>query len=132
MNSLTVEFTTILHSKIDQDFSNDGPLLLFTMCNHIHRNHLAFIESIKNKNRMATLAEFKNNVQGFLSFLQDNLRLITSAGVDKMDHTDLVPHILLQLRTTTIPVFQQSVLTWQHEYMKNIEAYPVISRKFGR
>ncbi len=66
-----------------------------------------------------TLAEFKNDVQGFLGFLQDNLRLITSAGVDKMDHTDLVPHILLQLRTTTIPLFQQSVLTWQHEYMEN-------------
>jgi hypothetical protein len=119
MNSLTTDFATILHSRIDQDYSNDGPLLLFTMCNHIHRNHLAFVESIKNKIRMATLAEFQNDVQAFLRFLQDNLRLITSAGADKKDHTDLVPHILLQLRTTTIPVFQQSVLTWQHEYMEN-------------
>jgi hypothetical protein len=119
MNSLTTDFATILHSRIDQDYSNDGPLLLFTMCNHIHRNHLAFVESIKNKIRLAMLAEFKNDVQVFLRFLQDNLRLITSAGADKMDHNDLVPHILLQLRTTTIPVFQQSVLTWQREYMEN-------------
>jgi hypothetical protein len=119
MNSLSTEFATILHSRIDQDFSTDGPLLLFTMCNHIHRNHLAFVESIKNKIRMATLADFKNDVQGFLIFLQDNLRLITSAGADKTDHTDLVPHILLQLRMTMIPIFQQSVLTWQREYMEN-------------
>jgi hypothetical protein len=34
-------------------------------------------------------------------------------------HTDLVPHILIQLRTTTIPVFQQLVLTRQREYMEN-------------
>jgi hypothetical protein len=119
MNSLTTDFATILHSRIDQDYSNDGPLLLITMCNHIHRNHLAFVESIKNKIRMATLTEFNNDVQVFLRFLQDNLRLITSAGANKADHTDLVPHILLQLRTTTIPIFQQSVLNWQREYMEN-------------
>jgi hypothetical protein len=119
MNSLTPEFATLLHSRIDLDYSTDGPLLLFTMCNHIHRNHLAFVESIKNKIRLATLGEFKNNVQEFLRFLQDNLRLITSTGEDTTAHTDLVPHILLQLRTTTIPVFQQSVLTWQREYMEN-------------
>jgi hypothetical protein len=68
---------------------------------------------------MATLAEFKNGVQDFLRFLQDNLRLITSTGADTTNHTDLVPHILLQLRTTSIPVFQQSVLQWQREYMEN-------------
>lgn len=44
MNALMTEFTTNLHSRIDQDFSTDGPLLLFTMCNHIHRNHLAFVD----------------------------------------------------------------------------------------
>ncbi len=34
-------------------------------------------------------------------------------------HNDLIPHILLQLRTTTIPVFQQSILKWQREYMES-------------
>jgi hypothetical protein len=82
MNSLTSEFATLLHSRIDLDYSTDGLLLLFTMCNHIHQNHLAFVESIKNKIRMATLGEFKNNVQEFHRFLQDNLRLITSTGDD--------------------------------------------------
>lgn len=70
MNSLTPDFATLLHSRTDLDYSTDGPLLLFTMCNHIHRNHLAFIESIKNKIRLATLGEFKNNVKSFSIFFK--------------------------------------------------------------
>jgi hypothetical protein len=70
MNSLTPDFATLLHSRIDLDYSTDGPLLLFTMCNHIHRNHLAFIKSIKNKIRLATLGEFKNNVKSFSIFFK--------------------------------------------------------------
>jgi hypothetical protein len=119
MNSITPDFATLLHSRIDQNYSSDGPLLLFTMCNHIHRNHLAFVESIKNKIRLSTLAEFKQDVPSFLRFLQNNLRLITSTGASNTDNNDLIPHILLQLRSTTIPIFQQSVLKWQRNYMEN-------------
>lgn len=119
MNSITPDFATLLHSRIDQQYSSDGPLLLFTMCNHIHRNHLAFIESIKNKIRLTTLTEFKQDVPSFLRFLQDNLRLITSTGASDTAHNDLIPHILSQLRSTTIPIFQQSVLQWQRNYMEN-------------
>jgi hypothetical protein len=119
MNSLTSEFAALIHSRIDPKYSTDGPTLLFTMCFHIHRNHLAFIESIKNKIRLSTLQEFKNDVPSFLRFLQDNLRLITSTGASDTAHNDLIPHILLQLRTTTIPLFQQSVLKWQRNYMEN-------------
>jgi hypothetical protein len=119
MNSLTPEFAALLHSRIDPTYSTDGPTLLFTMCFHIHRNHIAFVESIKNKIRLSTLSEFKNDVPSFLRFLQDNLRLITSTGATDNTNNDLIPHILLQLRTTTIPLFQQSVLKWQRKYMEN-------------
>jgi hypothetical protein len=118
-NSLTADFAALLHSHIDPNYSTDGPTLLFTMCNHIHRNHLAFVESIKNKIRLATLSEYKNDVPTFLRYLQDNLRLITSTGANDSSHNDLIPHILLQLRSTTIPLFQQSVLKWQREYMES-------------
>jgi hypothetical protein len=118
-NSLTADFAALLHSRIDPSYSIDGPTLLFTMCNHIHRNHLAFVESIKNKIRLATLSEYKNDVPTFLRYLQDNLRLITSTGTADNSHNDLIPHILLQLRSTTIPLFQQSVLKWQREYMES-------------
>ena len=119
MNSLTNDFALLLHSCIDQKYSADGPTLLYTMRSHIHRNHLAFVESIKNKIRLSALAEFKQDVPSFLWFLQNNLRLITSTGASDTANNDLIPHILLQLRSTTIPIFQQSVLQWQRNYMEN-------------
>ncbi len=90
MNSLTTDFVALLHSRIDQKYSTDGPTLLFTMCFHLHRNHLAFLESIKNKIRLSTLVEFKNDVPSFLRFLQDNLHLITSTGAADNANNDLI------------------------------------------
>jgi hypothetical protein len=50
----------------------DGPLLFIAMCNRIHRNHLAFIESIKHKIDVDT------------------------------SHNDLIPHILKLRNTTIL------------------------------
>jgi isopenicillin N synthase-like dioxygenase len=36
-----------------------------------------------------------------------------------MAHNDLLPHMLMQLWNTTIPLFQQTVLKWQRNYMEN-------------
>jgi hypothetical protein len=80
-----------------------GPLLLHTMYQHIHQNHLAFIESIENKIRLSSLPDFKHNVPEYLWFLGDNLKHITSTGSNEDEHNDLIPHILLQLNT--LPTF---------------------------
>jgi hypothetical protein len=69
---------------------------------------------------MSTLVTFNNDVPKYLRFLQDNLKLISSTGAAENTHKDLNPHILLQLRSTTIPVFQHSVLKWQREYFENV------------
>jgi hypothetical protein len=45
--------------------------------------------------------------------------VITSTGDAEDAHNDLIPHIFLQLRHTTIPMFQQAVLRWQRKYMEN-------------
>jgi hypothetical protein len=119
MNSLTPEFSALLHSRIDPNYCCDGPLLLFTMCQNIHRNHLAFVESVKHKIRSSTLSDYSNDIQAYLRFLQNNLKLISSTGADASAHNDLIPHILKQLRSTTIPLFQQSVLKWQRDYFEN-------------
>jgi hypothetical protein len=119
MNSITPDYATLLQSRIDPAYSLEGLLLFFTMCAHIHRNHLVFVESIKTKIRASSLIEFKDDVQNFLRFLQDNLHLITSTGASENEHKDLIPHILLQLCTTKIPIFQQSVLKWHRKYMEN-------------
>jgi hypothetical protein len=119
MNSLTSDFAALLHTRIDSTYCSDGPLLLHTLCQHIHRNHRAFVESIKSKIRSSTLPEHNNDVPKYLRFLGENLKLISSTGVQEHDHDDLIPHIFLQLRTTTIPIFQQSILKWQREYFEN-------------
>lgn len=75
LNSLTPTFAATLHSRIDQKYSSDGPLLLVTMCNHVHRNHLAFVESVKHKLRTTTLQDHNNDVPKYLQFLQDNTHL---------------------------------------------------------
>jgi hypothetical protein len=116
LNSLTPEFASIVFSRIDSKYCTDGPLILFTICQHLHRNHLAFVESIKTKIRAKTLMEFNNDVPNYLRFLSDHLKLISSTGSGDGDHNDLIQHILMQLRGTTILLFQQSVLKWQRDY----------------
>jgi len=110
MNSITPDFAALLHSRIDSQYCSDGALLLHTMCQQIHRNHLAFVESIKTKIRASGLTEFNNDIPKYLRFLNSNLKLISSTGPNEKEHNDLIPHILNQLRGTTIPVFQQSIL----------------------
>jgi hypothetical protein len=44
MNSLTPEFAAVLHSRINPNYCSDGPLLLYTMCQNIHRTHLALVQ----------------------------------------------------------------------------------------
>jgi hypothetical protein len=117
-NSMSNVFLTILYSRIDPKYSMDGPLLLHTMCHHIHRNHTAFVESIKVKIRQSTLAEHKDDMAVFLQFLQNNLHLITSTGATDTNNNDLVPHILTQLCCSKIPIFQQTILKWHRKYME--------------
>ena len=78
-----------------------------------------FVEAVKNKIRTSTLAEHKNDIPGYQRFLTNNLRVITSMGVADNVHNDLIPHIFLQLRTTTIPIFQPTIIKWQRNYMES-------------
>ena len=119
MNSLTQEFAALLHTRIDIKYCSDGALLLHTMCQHIHRNHLAFVKSIKSKIRSSQLTDFNNDVPKFLRYLHSNLWPISSTDLKDKEQSDLIPHILHQLRGTTMPIFQQSVLKWQREYFEN-------------
>jgi hypothetical protein len=80
---------------------------------------LRFVESIKHKIRLSTLGEHSNDVAAYLRFLQNNLRIITSTGDADTAHNDLLPHIFMKLQNTTIPLFQQKILTWQCNYMEN-------------
>jgi hypothetical protein len=105
-------------------YSADGPLLLQTMCTHINMNHTAFVESIKNTIHLTTFQEHKDNVLSFFRSLQDTLWLISSTGEKDTANNDLISHILLQLQCTKIPLFQQAVLCYHHEYMEGKLEHP--------
>ena len=63
--------------------------------------------------------DHKNDVSVYLRLLQDNLSIITATGDADNINNDFLPHIFMQLHLTTIPLFQQRVLTWQPKYMEN-------------
>ena len=109
LNSLIPEFAATLHSRTEQKYSLDGPLLFITLCQHIYRKHLTFLESIKHIICIITLAGHANNITDCLKFLQDNMRIITATGDEDMAHNDLLPHILMQLRNTTILLLMHQV-----------------------
>lgn len=117
-NSLTNEFLTLLYSRINPVYSANNALLLHTMCTCIHRNHIAFVESIKNSIHLSALQESKDDVTLYLCSLQNNLRLISSASESDESNNDLIPHILMQLQCTKTPIFQQSVLKWHRECLE--------------
>jgi hypothetical protein len=73
MNSLMPEFTALLYSCLDSQYSLDGQLIFVMLCNHIHRNHLAFVEVVKNKIQTSCLEEPKNDISIYLRFLTNNL-----------------------------------------------------------
>jgi hypothetical protein len=117
-NSLSQEFLATLLGRFDKAYCNDGPLLLHTMCQHIHRTHLVFTESIKNQIRNTGLEFFKMDVVKYLEFVRSNLRLITSTGDNSNEHKDLNLHLLNELRISTIPQFQSKILKWQKKYLE--------------
>jgi len=96
----------------------DGPLLLHNMCHHIHRNHIAFMESMKDKIRTTTITKHQDDMAALLCFLQNNLYLISSTGATDTSNNDLLPHILNQLGRSKTPLFQQAILKWHCKYME--------------
>ncbi len=67
MASITDTFSITTINRVPQNLRKDGPLLLWTVCNHIHRNNIAFIETIKTKIRNATPTQFGDDVDNMWS-----------------------------------------------------------------
>jgi hypothetical protein len=42
-----------------------------------------------------------------------------STGDADTVHSDLIPHIFMQLQNAIIPLFQQKILMWQRNYMES-------------
>jgi len=119
LKSLTDDFSITIVNRIPTALCNDGPLFLWTICHHFHRNNVAFVESTKHRIRSATLANFSNDPCAYILHIKDNLRLITLNDGASSDHNDLLIHLFTQLTSAPIKAFAE----WaQKLYVDYLEA----------
>jgi hypothetical protein len=118
LNSITNNFAATIINRIHHDLRNDGPLILWTICNNMHRNNVAFIETIKAKIQTATLTEFGDDIEKYIIHIKNNLRLITSTDDHSREHNDIIIYNFQQLSLSTIPLFQESIQKWHIKYLE--------------
>jgi hypothetical protein len=118
LSSVTDDFCITIINRVPQDYRNDGPLLLWIICNNIHRNNIAFVESIKRKIRDSTISQFGDDVPKYILHLKDNLRLITSSDNSNTQHNDLITYLFHQLQQCNVPLFKEAIDKWHIEYLE--------------
>ncbi len=117
LGSITEMFSITIIDRINPALHNDGPLILWTICQHTYRINIAFIEKIKMSVRSAMLMQFDNDIQHYI-FLRDNLHLITSASESNQTHMDLLTYIFNMLTTSSITPFKEEVQKWHITYLE--------------
>jgi hypothetical protein len=116
--SLTKEFCiTVLH-RIKTSYRNDGVMILWTICNNVHRSNIAFTETVKAKLRNMALANF-DSIDKYLIATKDNLSLIISPdAADQTKHNDLLIYLFTQLRECTVAPFKQYIARLHVQYLE--------------
>jgi hypothetical protein len=110
LGSLTDDFCLTIIHRIPQQYRKDGAVILWTICNNIHRNNVAFFETIKGKIRDSTLNSFNDNVSKYIMHIRDNLTLITSSDdTTAAEHNDLIIHLFHQLKQSSVPLFRDAI-----------------------
>jgi len=110
--SLTDDFALLINTRLDPSLRNDGPLILWSICHHIHQNNVAFVESKKQKIRQATLLQFGDDISKYITYVRDTLHLITAADDDMTVHKDLLTHIFTTLSSSSVTHFKYAVQKW--------------------
>jgi hypothetical protein len=105
LSSLTDDFEFTITNRIDTSLRNDGPYILWMICYNIHRINVAFTESIKTTIHEATLLQFDGDARKYVEHVHNNLHLITHSSTPQTSHNDLLPQILTQLCSSTVPAF---------------------------
>ncbi len=94
---LLILFCLPIINIIPQDHCRDGVVVLWAICNNIHRNNAAFIETIKGKVRDFTLTFFSDDVSQYIMHIWENLTLIASTNdTITAEHNDLIFHLFHQ------------------------------------
>jgi hypothetical protein len=96
--SISNELTMTLMNHIPTAYHNDGTYMLWAITNNIYRNNITFVESIREKIAMATLAGHDNDVERYLIFIKNNLCMINAKPSSGKKFNGLITYILHQLR----------------------------------
>jgi hypothetical protein len=102
LGSVTDDFCILIINRIPQEYRNDGPLILWIICNNVHRNNVAFVETIKCN----------------ILHIKDNLRLITSTDGTTTEHNDLIIYLFQQLKLSPITLFKEAVDKLHIQYLE--------------
>jgi hypothetical protein len=84
----------------------------------MHRNNIAFVESIKRKIRDSTLSQFGDDVSKYILNIKDNLQLITTSDANTPPHNDLLIYLFTQLRLWKVPLFKEEINAWRITYLE--------------
>jgi hypothetical protein len=76
--SISLDLALTLINHIPTTYCNNGTYLLWTLSNIIYRNNITFIESIREKIVNTTVVHHQNDVEKYLIFIKNHLRMITS------------------------------------------------------
>lgn len=73
LNSVTDTVSMALINRIPQDYRNDSPLILWTMRYSIHRNHVAFVETVKKKICKLRLGDCHDNIAQYIILVKNDI-----------------------------------------------------------
>jgi len=108
---------TIIH-RVNTAYRNDGVVILWTICNNVHRSNIAFTETIKATIRHMNLTDY-DTIDKYLIGIKDNLSLITpSDSADQTKHNDLIIYIFGHLKQCTVTPFKQYISRLQVQYLE--------------
>lgn len=108
---------TIIH-RVNTAYQNDGVVILWTICNNVHRSNIAFTETIKATIRHMNLTDY-DTIDKYLIGIKDNLSLITpSDSADQTKHNDLIIYIFGHLKQCTVTPFKQYISRLQVQYLE--------------
>ena len=103
--SISSDLALTLINRIPNTYRNDGTYLLWALSNNIYRNNIAFMESIREKIVDTTVIQHQNDVEKYLIFIKNHLRMITSKSTSTKRFNGLITYILRQLKTTQNQIF---------------------------
>jgi hypothetical protein len=101
MASIPSDLILTILNRLLPKYRNDGTYVLWAIANNIYCNNVAFVENIREKIYTAMLAHHNNDIEKYLVYVKNNLRMITSPTTSKRSHNGLITYILRQLKFTT-------------------------------